>query len=91
MLDAGMGALDAGALAAKGVADVAGLQNPEAIAQAVLTLSAKVAEFEKIVPELIAAKEAAEMAVQAITDHFPPGLLDRVHKVIAAVEHRFSI
>jgi hypothetical protein len=90
--------LDAASLAAQSIAEVAGLKDPEAIAQAVKFLESRVSAIEAMLPELLALKDSAEAAVKTVEDTLPPDFkekmsvwADDVSKVVAHVKKHFSL
>lgn len=90
-LDAGMAGLDAASLAAKSIAQIAGLQNPEALAQFVLNLASRLEQIEKDLPDLMEAYNTLAEAAHTINESIPQEWKDDVSKVIAHVKHRFSL
>lgn len=71
-------ALDSAALAAKGIADVAGLQDGEAMAAQLLNAIERIKQLEAALPLLNDAFEAGKRAVTAVESELPDGFVSRV-------------
>lgn len=71
-------AMDSAALAAKGIADAAGLQDGEAMAVQLNDAIARIKQLEAALPLLSDAFEAGKRAVSAVESELPVGFVSRV-------------